>query len=193
MAFCRAGKEIGRLVSGRPNEHAKTRTTNGEHDGDVAEASNSNDTNLLARPATVPLEGREDGQSSAHERGGVLSLEVIGDLEDKVLVSPDGGTVAPLRSVSIGVGALVGENGSLRAVLLVVGFAVLAARAGADLGSDSDEVSDLELSARLLSELSNPSDDLVSAVRKIDRSVQRFNRSRSGNSKRHQTHPTTQG
>lgn len=99
---------------GLPKEHVKARgTTDGEHDGDVTESSNSNDTNLLARPATVPLEGREDGQSSAHERGGVFALEVIGDLEDKVLVSPDGGTVAPLRSVSIGVGALVGENGSL--------------------------------------------------------------------------------
>lgn len=63
----------------------------GELDSQVTQATDTDDADLLARPAAVTLERRVHGQASAHERGGVNRGEGVGDFEDEVLVAADGG------------------------------------------------------------------------------------------------------
>ena len=66
------------------------------HDRVVAEPTNADDPDLLARPAAVRLEGRIDSETSAHHRCRVARLNLLGDGEDEALVCADGGRVADL-------------------------------------------------------------------------------------------------
>ena len=115
----------------------------GEQDGVVAETTNTNDTDLLARTATVHSQGRVDGETSAEHRSGVARLDAVGDGEDELAVSADGGRVTALRVHAIGVDIRVGVD-PLRAVVLQAVLAGSALSAASNLRADTDPVSNLE-------------------------------------------------
>jgi hypothetical protein len=89
-----------------------------------------------------------------------VCLEVLGDLEDEVLVNSDVRRVASLGNSAVRVLSTVGVN-LVGAVVLLVGLALIAGEIGTDLGTRTDTVSDLVL-GDLRADLDNAANDLVS-------------------------------
>ena len=66
----------------------------GEHDTKVAKTADTDDTNTLARASTVADKRREDSETTAKHRSGVLGLDLFGDGEDELLLSSNVGAIS---------------------------------------------------------------------------------------------------
>lgn len=129
--------------------------------GHVAEAAHADDGDLRAGARVPVAERRVGGDAGAEQRRDLLDVEGLGDAEHEVLVDDDGLGVAALRDGAVGrVGAAVGLDVALQAVLLLTGRALLALLAGVDHAADADEVADLVL-GDLGADLGDAADDLV--------------------------------
>ena len=89
-----------------------------------------------------------------------MCLEVLGDLENKVLVNTNVRRVTSLGDSAVRVLSAVGID-LVRAVVLLVGLALVAGKIGADLGTRSNTVANLVL-GDLGSDLDDAANDLVS-------------------------------
>jgi hypothetical protein len=73
----------------------------------MAEASDSNDTDGLARTGTPACKRSVNGYAAAEERGGMLGFESVRDGDDVTGVGADAVGVSSLRDGAIGVSSLV--------------------------------------------------------------------------------------
>ena len=89
-----------------------------------------------------------------------MCLEVLGDLENKVLVNTNVRRVTSLGDSAVRVLSAVSID-LVRAVVLLVGLALVAGKIGADLGTRSNTVANLVL-GDLGSDLDDAANDLVS-------------------------------
>ena len=89
-----------------------------------------------------------------------MCLEVLGDLENKVLVNTNVRRVTSLGDSAVRVLSAVGID-LIRAVILLVGLALVAGKIGANLGTRTNAVADLVL-GDLGSDLDDAANDLVS-------------------------------
>ena len=89
-----------------------------------------------------------------------MCLEVLGDLENKVLVNTNVRRVTSLGDSAVRVLSAVGID-LVRAVVLLVGLALVAGKIGADLGTRSNTVANFVL-GDLGSDLDDTANDLVS-------------------------------
>lgn len=89
-----------------------------------------------------------------------MCLEVLGDLENKVLVNTNVRRVTSLGDSAVRVLSAVGID-LVRAVVLLVGLALVTGKIGADLGTRSNTVANLVL-GDLGSDLDDAANDLVS-------------------------------
>lgn len=89
-----------------------------------------------------------------------MGLEVVGNLEDEVLVDTNVRRVTSLGDGAVGVLGTVGID-LVGAVVLLVGLAVVAGKIGANLSTRSHTVADLVL-GDLTSDLDDAANDLVS-------------------------------
>ena len=89
-----------------------------------------------------------------------MGLEVVGNLEDEVLVDTNVRRVTSLGDGAVGVLSTVGID-LVGAVVLLVGLAVVAGKIGANLSTGSHTVANLVL-GDLASDLDDAANDLVS-------------------------------
>ena len=89
-----------------------------------------------------------------------MGLEVVGNLEDEVLVDTNVGRVTSLGDGAVGMLSTVGID-LVGAVVLLVGLAVVAGKIGANLSTGSHTVANLVL-GDLGSDLDDAANDLVS-------------------------------
>jgi hypothetical protein len=78
------------------------------HESEVAQSSDSDDTDLLARTATETDEGRVSCESSAQHRSGDGGVEILGNLEHEILLYSNVGREAALGDSTILVLGAVG-------------------------------------------------------------------------------------
>jgi hypothetical protein len=104
---------------------------------EVTKTTNTDDTDLLAGTSAEADKRRVYGQTSAEHRGGDGSLDVVGDLEDEVVVGTNVRGVTTLRDGAIRVRCTVSVDG-VGAVVLLVSLAVVAGQIGANLSTDTD-------------------------------------------------------
>lgn len=109
----------------------------GPQESEVTKTTNTDDTHLLARTSAEADKRRVDGQTSAEHRRCDRSLEVVGDLEDEVVVGTNVRGVATLRDGAIRVRCTVCVDG-VGAVVLLVSLAVVAGQVGTNLGSNTN-------------------------------------------------------
>ena len=79
----------------------------GEEDGVVTEPADADDADLLTRTSAVRTQRGEDCKSTAKHRRSVLRLYGVGDREDELLMSANGGRVAALRDGAVRVLAVL--------------------------------------------------------------------------------------
>jgi len=126
------------LLAGRVRDGVDLSTESlGPEEGEVTETTDTDDTNLLTRASTEADQRRVDGQTSAEHGSGDRGLEVVGDLEDEVVVCTDVRGVTTLRDGAIRVGCTVGVDG-VGAVVLLVSLAVVAGQVGTNLSANTD-------------------------------------------------------
>jgi hypothetical protein len=78
------------------------------HESEVAQASDSDDADLLARTTTETDEGRVGRESSAQHRSGNGGVEILGNLEHEILLYSNMGREATLGDSTILVLGAVG-------------------------------------------------------------------------------------
>ena len=93
-----------------------------------------------------------------------MGLEVVGNLEDEVLVDTNVRRVTSLGDGAVGVLSTVGID-LVGAVVLLVGLAVVAGKIGANLSTDTSAVSNLD-AGDLVTDLDNLADNLVSYAKR---------------------------
>ena len=126
------------LLVGRVGDGVDLSTESlGPQQSEVTKTTDTDDTNLLAGTSAEANKRRVDGQTSAEHRSGDGSLEVVGDLEDKVVVGTNVRGVTTLRDGTIRVRCAVCVDG-VGAVVLLVSLAVVAGQVGTDLGTNTD-------------------------------------------------------
>ena len=126
------------LLAGRVRDGVDLSTESlGPEEGEVTETTDTDDTDLLTRASTEADQRRVDGQTSAEHGSGDRGLEVVGDLEDEVVVCTDVRGVTTLRDGAIRVGCTVGVDG-VGAVVLLVSLAVVAGQVGTNLSANTD-------------------------------------------------------
>lgn len=137
----------------------------GEQDTKVSQSTDSNHTDLLARPAAVVLQRRVEGDTTAQHGGGLRRGDGIGDLEDEVGGSTVVQSVSTVRLVAVEVDAVVCADHFITAVLLHTGGTFLAvaftAQARVVLGSNTDTVTDLDASLGLGTDADGDTDNFV--------------------------------
>ena len=122
--------------------------------------SQSNNGDLLAGTSSKSSQGRVYGNTSAEHASGKVCLDAVGDLEGEVLVSADVAGETSLGDGAVRVGSTVCVD-HVGAVVLLVRLAVTAVKVGADLGTDTCAVANLEC-GDLGSDLDDLANDLVS-------------------------------
>jgi hypothetical protein len=119
----------------------------------------SNNTDLLAGSSSEPAQRRVYGNTGAEHASSKVRLDAVGDLEGEVLVSTDVAGETSLRDGAVRVGSTICVD-HVGAVVLLVRLAVTAVEVGADLGTNTCAVANLECSD-LGSDLDNLADNLV--------------------------------
>jgi len=125
----------------------------------VAETSNTQNSNNLSRANSGSHKRRVCGNTGAEKGSNLLTLEGIGDLKSKVLVSTDVRSETTVSDTAIGVCAVVSVD-HIRAVVFVLVVAELALQARRDLGTNTNTVADLDL-ADLVTNSDSLADDFV--------------------------------
>uniref|UniRef100_A0A0A9DKK4 Uncharacterized protein n=1 Tax=Arundo donax TaxID=35708 RepID=A0A0A9DKK4_ARUDO len=118
-----------------------------ELDGDVAEAVEPDDAEVLAGDVqAVPDHWAVHGHAGAEEGGGAVQRKAVGDADHVVLVDDDGvGETAPRDGAAVRVVHAVGGEHDAGAVVLETLAAALAGAAGADEVAHAHRVAGLEL------------------------------------------------
>lgn len=126
------------LLAGRVRDGVDLSTESlGPQKCKVTKTTDTDDTNLLAGTSAEADKRGVDGQTSAEHRSGDGSLDVVGDLEDEVVVGTNVRGVTTLRDGAIRVGCTVSVDG-IGAVVLLVSLAVVAGQISANLSTDTD-------------------------------------------------------
>jgi hypothetical protein len=126
------------LLVGRVRDGVDLSTESlGPQESEVTKTTNTDDTNLLAGTSAEADKRRVDGQTGAQHRGGNGRLDVVGDLENEVVVCTNVRRVTTLRDGAIGVRCTVGVDG-VGAIVLLVSLAVVAGQVGTNLSTDTD-------------------------------------------------------
>ena len=126
------------LLAGRVRDGVDLSTESlGPEEGEVTQTTDTDDTDLLTRASTEADQRRVDGQTSAEHGSGDRGLEVVGDLEDEVVVCTDVRGVTTLRDGAIRVRCTVCVDG-VGAVVLLVSLAVVAGQVGTNLSTNTD-------------------------------------------------------
>jgi hypothetical protein len=126
------------LLVGRVRDGVDLSTESlGPQESEVTKTTNTDDTNLLAGTSAEADKRRVDGQTGAQHRGGNGRLDVVGDLENEVVVCTNVRRVTTLRDGAIGVRCTVGVDG-VGAVVLLVSLTVVAGQVGTNLSTDTD-------------------------------------------------------
>lgn len=131
----------------------------------MAQAADADDTDRLARTAAVVAQRGVNSDTAAHHRSGDSGGDVVGNLDDEVGGSTVVQGISTIRLAAVQVGAVVRSDHVVGAVLLQTGGAGLAvtltALAGVVLGSDTNAVTDLDVSLGFGADPNGNSDDLV--------------------------------
>ena len=123
----------------------------GEEEAKVAETSDTDDSDVLRRlSGAVLAQRRENGHATAQHWGSEREIKAVRDTNDEVTRSAVEVGVTAVRLRALGdflavVLAGVGADLTLLAVLLAVGFAVVAFEARVVLSTDADDVADLDV------------------------------------------------
>jgi len=126
------------LLVGRVRDGVDLSTESlGPQKSEVTKTTDTDDTDLLAGTSAEADKRRVNGQTSAEHRSCDGSLEVVGNLENEVVVGTDVRGVTTLRDGAIRVRCTVCVDG-VGAVVLLVSLAVVAGQVGADLGTNTD-------------------------------------------------------
>ena len=116
----------------------------GDLDRDVSEPAHADDRDLRARADVPVTQRRVGGDPGAEQRRRHVELDLVGDPDDESLLDDDRLAVAAVGDLAVVVAAVVGQDRSLRAVLLLAADAVLALAARVDEAADADPVADRE-------------------------------------------------
>ena len=139
----------------------------GEEEAKVAESSDTDDSDVLRRlSGAVLAQRRINGHATAQHWGSEREIKAVRDTNDEVTRSAVEVGVPAVRLGALGdflavVLAGVGADLTLLAVLLAVGFAVVAFEARVVLSTDADNVADLDV-LDVLADADGLADDLVS-------------------------------
>lgn len=126
------------LLAGRVRDGVDLSTESlGPQKSEVTETTNTDNTDLLARTSAEADKRRVDCETSAEHRSSDGSFEVVGNLEDEVVVCTDVRGITTLRDGAIGVGCTVGVDG-VRAVVLLIGLAVVTGQVGTNLSANAN-------------------------------------------------------
>lgn len=120
----------------------------GEQDTKVSQATDSDNTDGLARSAAVLVQRREDGDTTTEHGRGIGRADALGNGDDKVAVGAVVVGVATVRlALVVGVDGAVCVDGAVAAVVLETGATVDAVglQARASLGTDTDAVASLDV------------------------------------------------
>lgn len=136
----------------------------GEQDGEVAQATDADDTDLLTGSGAELLQRRVHGDTAAEHGGGVLGRETLGHLDNKVRRASVVQSVAAVCLVAVGELGIVCVDPVGAVVLLVVLASIarsVAGEARVALGADADNVTDLDAALGLGSDANGDTDNLV--------------------------------
>lgn len=127
--------------------------------------TNTNDTNTLARTATVLLERRVQRNTTAHHRRGLSRRDSLRNGKDKVVVATPVLGVTAVSLLARGPFAVVSVGGLHGAVVLGAHGAALAVSATvqtcAGLGADTDAVADFDAVGDIFANADGLADDFV--------------------------------
>lgn len=125
------------------NIHFRTQRL-GEQERIMAQSSETDDTDFLARPASVSDQGREHGQSSAQHRASMSALNLIRNREDELGVGDDASGITTHRLDTIGELGAIGMDHA-GTIVLIVSFAGTAFHAGKALCTDTGTIADFDV------------------------------------------------
>lgn len=137
----------------------------GEHDTEVTETTNTNDTDTLAGSAAVVFQGRVHGDTTAEHGRSLGGGDGVGDLNDETRGRAVVQGVTAIGLAAVLVDAVVGANHGVAAVLLKTRGALLAvtvaAAARVALSTNTNTVSNLDITLGLGTNANSDTDDFV--------------------------------
>lgn len=136
----------------------------GEEDTEVAQTTDTDDTDCLAGTAAVLAERGVCGDTAAEHGGSIGGGDGVRDLDDEVGGGAVVGGVATVRLAAVGVGAVVGADHAVAVLLETSGASLTVAvevLAGGALRTDTDTVSDLDVTGGLGADADGGTHELV--------------------------------